>query len=153
MQLVDTPLEPPHLQRNKADFDIVRQIAESGQDRPVLMVNINRYSSAAGFPDGELYQRYITGLGPFLEGAGAELLWRFPVLGQAVGDQRVDEILGAWYPRHRVFLDLYDAPDAAENFRLKGLCVEYAVIHRCPGDTAPFAPFEAAAPLDDGSRR
>lgn len=140
MAFVDTPLEPQHLQRNKDDFDIVRQIAESGQDRPVLMVNMNRYSPDAGFPDGELYQQYITGLGPFLDGAGARLLWRFPVLGQAVGDQRVDEILAAWYPRHSVFLNLYDAPGAAENFRLKGRCVEYAVIHRCPGETPPFAP-------------
>ena len=35
---------------------------------------------------------------------------------------------------------LQEHPGAAENFRLKGLCVEYAVIHRCPGDRPPFAP-------------
>jgi len=140
MALVTTALEPAHLQRNADDFAIVQQIAESGDDRPVLMLNMNRYTAAAGFPDGALYQAYITGLEKFLPGAGARLLWRFPVLGQAVGDQKIDEIIACWYPVHKIFFKLYEAPGAAENFRLKGLCVEYAVIHRCPGDRAPFAP-------------
>lgn len=140
MALVPTGLEPSHLQRNADDFAIVRGIAGSADDGPVLMLNMNRYNAAADFPHGALYQSYINGLGPFLQGAGARLLWRFPVLGQAVGDQRVHEILACWYPVHSAFLNLYDAPGAAENFRLKGLCVEYAVIHRCPGDHAPFAP-------------
>jgi hypothetical protein len=141
MKLFDTPLEPPHLQRNGDDFAFARKVAESRNDYPVLMLNMNRYRTDCGFPDSGLYKKYINGLGPFLERAGGGLiLWRFPVFGQAVGDQKLHEILACWYPTHRVFLDLYDAPGAAENFRLKGLCVEYAVIHRCPGDTPPFAP-------------
>jgi hypothetical protein len=140
MELFDTPLEPSRLQRNSDDFAAVRRIAESGNDYPVLMLNMNRYGPDSGFPDRGAYHDYITGLGPFLEGAGAKLLWRFPVLGQAVGDQKIDEILACWYPLHRNFLELYEAPGAAENFRRKGVCVEYAVIHRCPGNHAPFAP-------------
>ena len=140
MELFDTPLEPSRLQRNSDDFAEVRRIAESRNDHPVLMLNMNRYTPGSGFPDSGAYHHYIAGLGPFLEGAGARLLWRFPVLGQAVGDQRIDEILAIWYPLHRNFLELYEAPRAAENFRLKGVCVEYAVIHRCPGDRSPFAP-------------
>ena len=139
-ELFDTPLEPPRLQRNADDFAVVRQIAESGRDHPVLMLNMNRYTADSGFPDRDAYHEYISGLGPFLEGAGAKLLWRFPVFGQAVGDQKVDEIIACWYPLHRVFLSLYDAPGAVENFRRKRVCVEYAVIHRCPGDRPPFAP-------------
>ena len=141
MKLVDTPLEPPRLQRNEDDFAYVRKVAESKNDFPVLMLNMNRYKADSGFPDGGLYKTYINGLGPYLHGAGgARILWRFPVYGQAVGDQKIHEIIACWYPAHRVFLNLYDAPGAAENFRLKGLCVEYAVIHRCPGDKPPFAP-------------
>jgi hypothetical protein len=140
MALVNTKLEPPHLQRNEGDFSIVRQIAESGKDGPVLMLNMNRYRAGSGYPDSGAYQQYMAGLGKFLEGAGAKLLWRFPVYGQAVGEQEIHEIIACWYPVHRIFLDLYQAPGAEENFRLKGLCVEYAVIHRCPGDRAPFAP-------------
>ena len=77
----------------------------------------------------------------------SQLLWRFPVLGQAVGDQKIHEIIVCWYPVHKMFLDLYKAPGAAENFRLKGLCVEYAVIYRCPGDQPPFAPSETPEKL------
>jgi hypothetical protein len=140
MKLFDTPLEPARLQRNSDDFAEVRRIAESSNDRPVLMLNMNRYVLDSGFPDRGAYRDYITGLGPFLEAAGAKLLWRFPVLGQAVGDQKIDEILACWYPLHQNFLELYEAPGAAENFRRKGVCVEYAVIQRCPGNRAPFAP-------------
>jgi hypothetical protein len=140
MDLFDTPLEPSRLQRNSADFAEVRRIAESGRDQAVLMLNMNRYAPHSGFPDRGAYRDYIDGLGPFLIGAGAKLLWRFPVLGQAVGDQKIDEIIACWYPLHRNFLELCDAPGAAENFRRKSLCVDYAVSHRCPGDQPPFAP-------------
>src|SRR5258708_7044186 len=91
MALVKTRLEPSRLQRNEDDFAIVRQIAESDHDGPVLMLNMNRYIADSGFPNGGIYQQYISGLGPYLEGAGAKILWRFPVLGQAVGDQKIDE--------------------------------------------------------------
>ena len=140
MELFDPPLEPSRLQRNSGDFAEVRRIAESGDDHPVLMLNMNRYARDSGFLDRGAYRDYIAGLGPFLIGAGAKLLWRFPVLGQAVGDQKIDEIIACWYPLHRNFLELYEAPGAAANFRRKSLCVEHAVIHRCPGDQPPFGP-------------
>jgi hypothetical protein len=61
-------------------------------------------------------------------------------IGQVVGDQKIDETLACWYPLHRNFLELYEAPGAAESFHRKGVCVEYALIHRCTGDRVPFAP-------------
>jgi hypothetical protein len=33
----------------------IRAIAESSNDRPVLMLNLNRYTSDAGYPDGDTY--------------------------------------------------------------------------------------------------
>jgi hypothetical protein len=138
--LFDTPLEPPRLQRNGDDFAIVREIAEGGKDHPVLMLNMNRYLPDSGFPDRGAYYDYIKGVGSFVNGAGAKILWRFPVFGRAVGDQKFDEIIACWYPLHRNFLNLYEAPGAEENFRRKAMCVEYAAIYRCPGDRQPFAP-------------
>jgi len=140
MALIKTDMEPSRLQRNEDDYSISKNIAESADDRPVLMLNMNRYNAEAAFPNGELHNQYTRGLERFLENAGAKMLWRFPVLGQAVGSQKIDEIIAVWYPVHRIFVELYDAPGAAENFRLKGLCVDYAFIHRCPGDRHPFAP-------------
>lgn len=115
-------------------------IADSGNDGPVLMLNLNRYVPGTGFPDSGIYHDYITGLEKFLPAVGGKILWRHAVHGQAVGEQKLDEILAAWYPSHQAFLDLRAAPGAEDNFRLRGECVEYAVIHRCSGDTYPFQP-------------
>ena len=70
----------------------------NGNDPAVVMLNMNRYTPDSGFPGRGAYHEYIIGLGPFLEGAGARLLWRFPLFGQAVGDQKIDEIIACWYP-------------------------------------------------------
>jgi hypothetical protein len=130
----------PAIRRNEGELKAIKSIAASGNDRPVLMLNLNRYAEAAGFPDGELYRRYMSVLEAFLPVVGGKILWRHPVYGQAVGEQRLDEVLAAWYPSHQAFLDLPSAAGAEENFRLRGLAVDYAVIHRCPGDLYPFRP-------------
>lgn len=128
------------IRRNDAELAAIRAIAKSGNDQPVLMLNLNRYAKAAGFPHGELYRSYMSVLEDFLPVVGGKILWRHPVYGQPVGEQKLDEVLAAWYPTHQAFLDLPTAPGADENFRLKGLAVEYAVIHRCPGQQYPFSP-------------
>jgi len=131
---------PARLKRNEDELSIIRGIAGSADDGPVLMLNLNCYRPEAGFPDGDLYHRYVSGLETFLLTVGAQILWRLPVFGQAVGEQKIDEVLAAWYPNHEAFLNLCTAPGAAENYRLRGLCVEHAVIHRCPGDRGWFVP-------------
>ena len=131
---------PVQLRRNEEELAVIASIARSGDDGPVLMLNLNRYKAGSGFPGEGIHGNYITGLERFLPGVGGQILWRRPVLGQAVGEQNIDEILAAWYPSLQSFLDLSTAPGAAENYRLRGECVEYAVIHRCPGDQFPFCP-------------
>ena len=126
--------------RHDAEVAAIRQIADSGNDRPVLMLNLNLYSDEAGFPDGELYNRYMAVLTQFLPVVGARILWRHAVFGQVTGSQPLHEVLAAWYPTHQAFLDLPSAPGAEENFRLRALAVESAVIHRMPGDVYPLAP-------------
>ena len=124
--------------RNDEEIGIIREIAASENDKPVLMLNLNRYSKAAAFPDGELYKNYMSVLEEFVPVVGAKILWRHNVLGQPIGDQKLDEVLAAWYPTHQAFLDLITAPGSEENFRLRALAVEHAVIHRFPGDVYPF---------------
>jgi len=126
--------------RDEHELQAIRAIADGGSDKPVLMLNLNRYANDAGYPDGPLYRSYMSVLRDLLPRVGAKILWRTPVYGQPVGDQKLDEILAAWYPTHRAFLELPNAPGAEENYRLRGLCVEYAVIHRCPGDQYPLSP-------------
>ena len=116
--------------RNDSEMEIMREIAQSGNDHPVLMINLNYYSKEASYPDGALYHNYMTVLERFLPVVGAKVLWRHPVLGQATGEQRLHEMLAAWYPTHQAFLDLPSAAGAEENFRLRARAVDYAVIHR-----------------------
>ena len=126
--------------RNDDELLKIQEIANSGDDGPVLMLNLNYYSQEAGYPDGGLYKDYMSVLERFLPVVGAKILWRHPVLGQAVGSQELHEVLAAWYPTHQAFLDLRAAPGAEENFRLRQLAVHDAVIHRLPGDVYPFSP-------------
>ncbi len=126
--------------QNDGEMRAIRKIATSGNDKPALMLNLNRYVKNAGFPDGELFKSYMAALDKLLSEVGARILWRHNVLGQPVGDQKLDEVLAIWYPSHQAFLNLYTAPGSQENFRLRNLAVEYAVIHRFAGDAAPFAP-------------
>jgi hypothetical protein len=131
---------PAQLTRNEDERAVIEAIAKSGDDGPVLMLNLNRYKDGTGYPGEGIYLDYITGLETFLPAVGGKILWRHAVHGQAVGEQKIDELLGAWYPSHQAFLDLSTAPGSERNFRLRGECVEYAVIHRCTGDQYPFCP-------------
>lgn len=126
---------PDHLKRNENEIAVIRDLIARGADSPVLMLNLNTYTSAAGYPKGELYGRYVAGLEAIVKSLGGKILWRLPVYGQPVGEQRrVDEIIAIWYPTHHAYLDVATAAGGAENYRLRTLCVECAVIHRCPGD-------------------
>jgi hypothetical protein len=137
---------PNQVTRNDHDLEIIREIAASGADRPVLMMNLNRYVDTAGYPDGALYKDYMRALDGVLPQVGGKILWRSPVHGQTVGQQPLHEILAVWYPTHQAFLDLREVPGSEENFRLREQAVEVAVIHRCDGDVAPLGSLEASEP-------
>jgi hypothetical protein len=79
------------IRRNDAELAAIRAIAKSGNDQPVLMLNLNRYTQEAGFPNGELYRSYMSVLEEFLPVVGGKILWRHPVYGQPVGEQKLDE--------------------------------------------------------------
>lgn len=101
---------------NLAEFAEIEKIA-SGQDVPVLMINLNRYVLEAHYPDGDLYRNYISALSTLLVQVGGKILWQMPVYGQPIGEQSVHEVLGIWYLTHRAFLALRSQAGSAENFR------------------------------------
>lgn len=119
---------------NPIEFSEIKRIAESAEDKAVLMLNLNRYVPTAAYPNGELYKSYMMALNQLLDQLGGRILWQMPSFGQPLGGEKLDEILGIWYPSHKAFLKLREMPGSAENFKLRGMCVEYAVLHRCPGD-------------------
>ena len=118
---------------NDAELKIIREIAQSRNDCPVLMLNLNKYKEEAGFPGGRVYKDYMNVLSDLLPCVGGRILWRSVSLGRVVGEQDVDEVLAVWYPSHQAFLDLPTQPGGEENFRLRKTCVKSAVIHRCNG--------------------
>jgi len=129
-----------HISRAPLEIGVIESIAASGRDVPVLMLNLNRYTAAAGYPHGEAYQTYAAQLEESVGLTGGKVLWRTPVSGQPVGCEHdgVDEILAVWYPSHAAFLVLRTGNE--ELFRLRELCVANSVIHRCPGDRFPLQP-------------
>lgn len=116
---------------NTEEIEAFRRIARSDADGPVFMLNLNKYSADAEFPDGKLYRDYMAVLDTLLAQVGGKILWRTEVLGHVVGRQDIDEALGIWYPSHQAFLDLMTAPASSENMRLRSLAVAHADLHRC----------------------
>jgi uncharacterized protein (DUF1330 family) len=116
---------------NAAEFETIQRIAGSDNDAPALMLNLNKYTADAHYPDGRLYREYMSVLDTLLDQVGGRILWRTRVLGQVVGDQVIDEALAIWYPSHQAFMNLMSAPASGENMRLRTLAVEHADLHRC----------------------
>ena len=116
---------------NDAELKIIREIAQSRNDCPVLMLNLNKYKAEAGFPGGRVYKDYMKVLSDLLPCVGGRILWRTNIQGTLVGTQHIHEALGIWYPSHQAFLDIMTAPSAARNMELRTKAVEHADLHRC----------------------
>jgi len=128
--------------RVQSEIDSITVIGESGNDAPVLMLNLNRYTDFAAYPHGDEYRAYMAAIDTSVGRVGGNVIWRTPVSGQPVGCEHdgVDEILAGWYPSHAAFLSLRTVEGSEEMYRLRQLCVANAVIHRCPGDRFPLQP-------------
>ena len=123
-----------------------RQAMERAQERagradePVLMLNLNRYTPAAGFPDGDEYCLYMSRLEHSVGAAGGAVLWRTPVIDAVIGcaHDDYDEILAVWYPSHRTFLELPAADGAELMFSSRKTCVAHATILALPAVRDPL---------------
>lgn len=123
---------------NEEDYKAIQEIAESENDRPVLMININKYLPSAGYPYGEPYKTWMKVLSKMEGEVGGKILRQVPSYGQPIGQQSAEEILAAWYPSHKAYLSIKDQPSSVESFRLRELCVSGAVVHRCPDGVIPY---------------
>ena len=85
---------------NFTTIERMQVAAKNPNSGPVFMLNLNKYSIAAGFPDGALYKEYMQSISRLVSEVEGKILWRTPVNGQVVGSQDIDEVLGVWYPSH-----------------------------------------------------
>jgi len=94
-----------HITGVPSEIDAITATAESGQDSAVLMLNLNHYTAAAGFPNGSECKTYMAELEESVGRVGGKVLRRTPVSGQPVGCEhdRIGEILSVWYPSHASF--------------------------------------------------
>ena len=117
---------------NELEFSKIQEIANSETDRPVFMLNLNKYFDRSGFINrDEKYNEYIKTVYAILYKICGKMLWRSPVHDQMVEEQDIDEIWAVWYPSHKAFLGLKNVTIAAKSFTLKRQIFERAVIHRC----------------------
>ena len=128
----------------RADREAMQRAQEraTAADEPVLMLNLNRYTRAAGFPDGDEYRLYMARLEHSVRAGGGAVLWRTPVIDAVIGCHHddYDEILAVWYPSHTAFLELPEADGAELMFTSRKACVANATILALPADRDPLRP-------------
>ena len=74
---------------NVEQIEEFKKLANTDGDTSVLMLNLNRYRSEAGYPNGELYNEYMAVLDQLLSEVGGKILWRTHVHGVVVGEQKI----------------------------------------------------------------
>ena len=116
---------------NFSTIEKMQAVALKAIDGPVFMLNLNKYSTAAGFPDGSLYKEYMRSINKLVGEVEGKILWQTPVNGQVVGAQDIDEVLGVWYPSHQAFLNIRTSPTSAKNMELRDRAVQNANLHWC----------------------
>jgi uncharacterized protein (DUF1330 family) len=103
---------------------------------PITMVALVKFREQAAYPAGyqvapcsgiDAYRRYIAGIAPFLEQAGARIVFRGPVEGVLIGclDEPAadwDEISVLAYPSREAFLEMIRQPE-----------YQLAMMHRVAG--------------------
>ena len=116
------PVEP-----DLEQFEEIRRLAESADDGPIVMLNLNRYR------DRDAYARYGEVAMRVLERLGGKILWHAPVQRTVIGDEHdvYDDVIAVWYPSAAAFVELATDPEIlrAREHRVEGL--EKAALLRC----------------------
>ena len=118
------------------EIEKFKEIAGTSEDCSIIMLNLNEYNAEAEFPNGKLYRDYMEILNILLAEVGGKILWQTEASATLIGNQRIHEALGIWYPSHQAFLDLMTAPSSEKNMTLRSLAVKNADLHKCSDYTA-----------------
>ena len=121
------------------EIEKFKEIAGTSKDCSLIMLNLNEYSLEAEFPNGKLYGDYMEILNILVAEVGGKILWQTKALATLIGNQKIHEALGIWYPSHKAFLDLMTAPSSEENMKLRSLAVKKADLHKCSDYTTQLS--------------
>jgi uncharacterized protein (DUF1330 family) len=134
-----------------------RQLAEIAadaggvDDRPVVMLNLNRYRERAAYeseaPDAEgvevsgreAYARYGAVATAILDRIGARILWYAQAGQTVIGDDsdRYDEVIAVWYPSRAAFVGLATAPEVVAALPHRRAGLERAALICCEAGAEP----------------
>ena len=144
---------------NEQQLTQIMAVAGTGADRPVVMLNLNRFRERAAYegevPGGldpdvsgrEAYLRYGAVAVSVLARVGGRPLWEAESGRSAVGEpgEHWDEVVAVWYPSHQAFVDLATNEEllGAHPHRAAGL--ERAVLVCC--ESGPEPVLEANLPV------
>jgi uncharacterized protein (DUF1330 family) len=119
----------PSIEPTQVQFE---RLAASGEDGPVMMVNLLRFKERAdgidaddGISGAEAYARYGAAVQPYLEGVGGRLLLAGAATESVIGPEEGewDAVLVAEYPSRQAFLEMIGDPGylAVHGHRAAGL--------------------------------
>ena len=66
-----------------AEKEIIKAIAGTDDDPPVLMLNQNRYKKGE-YPDGDVYNNLRSVNKKMIDSVGCKIIWTLPVKGQVL---------------------------------------------------------------------
>ena len=85
------------------EIEKFKAIAGTSKVCSIIMLSLNEYSAEADLPNGNLYKDYMKILSILVAEVGSKILWRTEASATLIGNQKIHEALGIWYPSVRLF--------------------------------------------------
>ena len=104
---------------NIEQIEKFKEIAGTSKDCSIIMLNLNEYNAEAEFPNGKLYKDYMEILNILLAEVGGKVLWQTEASATLIGNQKIHEALGIWYPSNQAFLNFDDSTILWEKYDIK----------------------------------
>jgi uncharacterized protein (DUF1330 family) len=132
MSTTDPSIEPTEEQ--------FKRLAASGDDGPVMMVNLLRFKERAdgidaddGITGAEAYARYGAALQPYLEGVRGRVLLGGVTTESVIGPEagEWDAVFVAEYPSRKAFLEMTSDPGYLEVHRHRAAAVADSRLIAC----------------------
>ena len=83
------------------EIERFKAIAGTSKDCSIIILNLNEYNAEADFPNGNLYKDYMEILSILVAEVGGKILWQTKASATLIGNQKIHEALGIWYPSHQ----------------------------------------------------
>jgi uncharacterized protein (DUF1330 family) len=127
----------PSIEPTQAQFE---RLAASGDDGPVMMINLLRFKEQAdgidaddGITGAEAYARYGAALQPYLEGVRGRVLLGGAATESVIGPEEGewDAVFVAEYPSRKAFLEMTSDPGYLEVHRHRAAAVADSRLIAC----------------------